>query len=464
MLRTSLSVTACRPETAHPLQISSAGTLEHLNRYLPFLLTACLLLAPRHADAGVTASHGGYVGSAACRECHTDIFNTVMASSHHKYTRPADTATVIGDFSDRNTLDVKGSTTTMSARDGMFFINTLGPDGKKHDYRCETVIGFNYKQRYTTTLADGRQYVLPVQWNKNEKRWVDYHGLKKARPGSGSYWSDPERAIAVRCAGCHGTGVTLVPSPAAGRPKISEREHSIGCEACHGPGEEHVKNPEEKPVQYTLKTLSARRRTDVCGRCHTRGKDPDTATSYPYGFLPGQRLLTSFAFVEPDIGRLTSAFWPDGRSKKHHQQYIDFVSGAHFTRAGMTCMNCHDQHSGKLKNSDANALCSSCHTSLQAPGALAAHTRHKPDSDGSRCAGCHMPKIVSNEQPLQLRHHGPGIPNPLKTVKWGTPNACSLCHSDEKKGETPQKMADSMREWGIELLPVGVREDRRISP
>ncbi len=408
------------------------------------------------AEAAVSS---GYAGMESCRECHQNQYNTFTQSSHRKYVRPVSPETVIGDFVENNTLEAGGQITRMSRKGDRFFVTTTGPDGELKTYPCDRVVGFYYKQRYTTQLSDGRYYVLPVQWNNGEKRWVDYHGLKKEKPGSGNYWSDSERAIALRCAGCHHTGVKLISSDSPENKSIRAAEHAIGCEACHGPAAEHVRNPEKTVKQVSLKQLSQQRLTDVCGRCHGRGKDPANKTAYPYGFQPGERLVRFFDLAEPEIGKKNKNFWPDGRALKHHQQYTDFIKSTHFTKAGMTCMSCHDPHGGAehgmlKKGLGSEQVCLGCHGNLAEAQALQQHTRHDPKSTGSQCVSCHMPRIVTNAVPMQLRHHGVSIPNPMKTIVWKSPNACSACHSDPAREETPQKMAEIMKKWGVELIGI----------
>jgi len=427
---------------------------------LGLLVTGCTDSPEAEARPEPQAQATEYAGIESCKECHKKQYDVFMASQHRKYVQVVSPQSVIGDFETNNVLEVGGAKTTMIRRGDDFFVETTGPDGKLHEYKAVHTIGFYFKQRYETVLEDGRRYVLPVQWNKNEKRWVDYHGLKKEKPGSGHYWSDPQRALAVTCAGCHGTGVKLFPAPTAERPKIVESDMTVSCEACHGACGPHVADPDNKALYppISLKNLDPRRQVDVCGKCHTRGEDAEHGFGYPYDFKVGERLHLKYAFVEPTIGKDASRFWADGRSKGHHQQQIDFVTSAHYTKAGMTCISCHDPMAGgllKLKDDQApNDLCLSCHTDLVEAAALQKHSGHDPTKEGALCVGCHMPKIIKNEQPMQLHHHGASIPNPRKTLLWGTPNACSICHNDPAKNDSPQRMIDAMTQWNMPVPPV----------
>lgn len=139
----------------------------------------------------------------------------------------------------------------------------------------------------------------------------------------------------------------------------------IGCEACHGPGSLHAEKPSENKL-VKLTELDAKRQVDVCGQCHIRGENVNGRED-ALGFLPGDDLSKIFNPVVPDEKNLAkgdkSDFHPDKASKKHHQQYKDFVQSKHYN-AGVSCFTCHNPHSnnitGQLKDTP-EKLCFSCH-------------------------------------------------------------------------------------------------------
>jgi len=94
--------------------------------------------------------------------------------------------------------------------------------------------------------------------------------------------------------------------------------------------------------------------------------------------------------------------------------------------SGVTCSDCHNPHSGKLR-APGNTLCATCH--LQSKYDTMAHHHHKAGSIGAACVNCHMPSstymIVDPRRDHSLR-----VPRPDLSVKFGTPNACNGCHSN----------------------------------
>jgi len=61
-----------------------------------------------------------------------------------------------------------------------------------------------------------------------------------------------------------------------------------------------------------------------------------------------------------------------------------------------------------------------------------AHTRHKAGSPANQCVSCHMPMTESAR--MRRSDHSMRPPTPAATLAWRSPNACNLCHIDQKSG------------------------------
>src|SRR4051794_36002980 len=95
--------------------------------------------------------------------------------------------------------------------------------------------------------------------------------------------------------------------------------------------------------------------------------------------------------------------------------------------AGVTCSDCHEPHSGKLR-APADGSCLQCHA--PAKYAVAAHQRHEAVNPPLSCASCHMPERTY--MVIDRRHdHSFRVPRPDVSAKLGTPNVCNACHGDK---------------------------------
>jgi predicted CXXCH cytochrome family protein len=160
---------------------------------------------------------------------------------------------------------------------------------------------------------------------------------------------------------------------------------------------------------------ASEREIEACAQCHAR------RGQIAEGYAPGKPFLD---YYRPAF--LTSPLYhADGQQRDEVYIWGSFLQSKMYA-SGVTCSDCHDPHSGKLR-AQGNTVCASCHSASKydAP----AHHRHKPDSAGAACAGCHMP--TTTYMVVDPRHdHSLRVPRPDLSVQFGTPNACNNCHSD----------------------------------
>jgi predicted CXXCH cytochrome family protein len=394
-----------------------------------------------------------YMGSKVCSGCHAEHYDGWKTTIHPYKIQDASEYTVVGDFVTNNELTVGGYTTKMSKKDGKFYVTTLGQDGKEHTYEVKYTIGGIWKQRYLTEFPNGELHVLPVQWNVDTRQWVDYHGLKKYKPGDENYWSDRNRIWQIKCGSCHTTGLQINYNATTDTFNSTWVDGGAGCEACHGPGSEHVFAPMDKKKETIInpaKIPDARRAAQICGQCHDRGssiveaiKVPGGPENYGYaggaaGYLPG-KVLDYFYKEKPGL-------WPDGSSKKHHQQYYDWKQSKH-AEVGINCWNCHTVHSKGAESKHSlrlagDELCRSCHKPKEGPMELS-HSIH----DFGSCIECHMPRtaktaVKTGEAAYDITSHTFKFVSPAETIEHGglskQPNSCNACHYHEK--DSPEDM------------------------
>src|SRR5436853_4829041 len=86
---------------------------------------------------------------------------------------------------------------------------------------------------------------------------------------------------------------------------------------------------------------------------------------------------------------------------------------------------------------DSDAACLQCHQTMATN--ISAHTHHIADSSGSRCYNCHMPRTTFGLLHA-MRSHQVSSPTVQESIAYGGPNPCNLCHLDQTRTWTAQKL------------------------
>lgn len=402
---------------------------------------------PQQPPSTLTVTTADYIDNRQCLGCHQDQAKQ-WQQSHHAMAMASPTAdNVRADFN--NTSFTHGNLTSrFFMRDGRYFVNTDGPDGKLADFEISYTFGAAPLQQYLIAMPAGRLQPLQVAWSTEQKRWFQLQPTEKAPPGDVLHWTGRYQTANTMCITCHTTGFQKNYDPVTDTYSSHWAEPNVSCQACHGPGKKHLawarsdrKNAEGRnDAHYGLtapaKSLIGKQQIDMCSTCHSRRSELDAAP------VPGAPRLDNYL---PSLLR-------DGLYHADGQQLDEvFVDGSFrqskMYQQGVTCTNCHNAHTGKLKLAG-NAVCQQCHlpqgnpTFASAAGNYdsPAHHFHKAGSSGAQCASCHMP--VRKYMEIQPRlDHSLRIPRPDLSVKLGTPNACNQCHADKSAQWATDKVA-----------------------
>jgi Tfp pilus assembly protein PilF len=391
-----------------------------------------------------------YVGAATCKSCHEAAYNAWGGSQHERAMQDANEVSVLGNF-DNAKFTYAGITSTFFQRDGKLFVNTDGPDGKLRDYEIKYTFGVMPLQQYLIEFSHGRIQALSIAWDARPKqaggqRWFHLYPQERITHDDELHWTRPPQNWNFMCADCHSTNLRKNYDLAADRFQTEWSEISVGCEACHGPGSRHVewakakeggKSSADESKGLTVRLDERRgvtwnplaasgnaarsrprareREIEVCAQCHAR------RGQIAEGYMPGKPFLD---YYRPAL--LTSPlYYADGQQRDEVYIWGSFLQSKMYAR-GVTCSDCHNPHSGKLR-AERNSVCASCH--LASKYDTSAHHHHKIGSKGALCAECHMP--TTTYMVVDPRHdHSLRVPRPDLSVKLGTPNACNGCHSD----------------------------------
>ena len=392
-----------------------------------------------------------YVGNDTCLSCHAEQARD-WSTSHHAHAMAVATTTSVRGAFDGRQLKHAGVTSRFFKRGDQFFVNTDGTTGKLIDFEIKYTFGVEPLQQYLIEMPGGRLQALQVAWDDQKKQWYHLRPNEKTPPGDVLHWTGRYQTANTMCIVCHVTAFERRYDAVTDSFDSRWKEPNVSCQACHGPGEAHVKwaaaNETDRPKLIAAGAMGLtvrphpsdpRASQEICTPCHSRRSEL-SATG-----MPGQPLMDHFL---PSVLR-------DGLYHADGQQSTEevFVDGSFrqskMFKMGVTCTNCHNPHTGKLRQ-PGNALCLQCHASRRNAAFTSAagsydspiHHFHVTGSPGAQCVSCHMPARVY--MGIQSRpDHSLRVPRPDLSAKTGSPNACNTCHTKE----TPEWAAGKVAQW-----------------
>jgi predicted CXXCH cytochrome family protein len=342
---------------------------------------------------------------------------------------------VLGDFQDAE-LTHHGDTSRMFKRDGKFFVNTEGPDGKPADFEVKYVFGVEPLQQYMVEFDRpanmpeheiARLQVLRVSWDTRNKRWfhLDPPDVKeKLDPTDELHWTGLAQRWNHMCADCHSTNLQKNYDVASGIYHTTFSEIDVSCEACHGPGSLHIELANSNSLFWDrqrgyalakLKDASNVPQAQACAPCHSRRRivaGNYTAGCNYYDYFANEVLTPA-------------AYHADGQIMDEVYEFTSFLESKMYSK-NVRCTDCHDPHTARLKK-EGNNVCTSCHQHPAGKYDGEIHHRHAMGTKGAQCVECHMPQTTYMDVDPR-RDHSIRVPRTDLSVKLGTPNACTGCH------------------------------------
>jgi predicted CXXCH cytochrome family protein len=359
---------------------------------------------------GSPAATPTFIGSTACAGCHAQAARAWQDSHHALARQRATPASVLGDFNQAR-VDHHGQRTDFYRQGARYVVRTEGADGQRREYDVAEVLGVYPLQQLLIALPGGRLQAFGIAWDTRPRteggqRWFALYPDDPPVPGDPLHWSGREQNANFMCQGCHSTGFRAGYDANADTYRSTQAERGVGCEACHGAGSGHrawalAGRPSTMPhkgfaaAQARLKPLrfsflpgqaiaqpqgsaaQGQAASEVCLGCHSRRSQLVAAPTAEMAFLDAY----SPSLMSPSL------YHADGRIDGEVFEFGSFAQSA-MHRAGVTCANCHDPHSGALK-APGNALCSQCH--LPSRYDVPAHHGQTVGSDAAQCVSCHMP-------------------------------------------------------------------------
>jgi hypothetical protein len=346
---------------------------------MPLSPTRAPVASPK-ADK-TSATRDNYVGDEACGSCHREKVENFHQTAHYLTSRLPDRNSILGKFTpDANTRRTSNPELFFrmdEKKDGFFqtAVQGLSPYTTQRTERFGLVIGSGGKGQTYLFWKGDQLFQLPVSY-WTELGWVNSPGY---RDGVANF----DRPIIPRCLECHATYFESVPPP---HNRYAKAGFVVGitCEKCHGPGREHVRREGSKLAGSSDSAIlnparfSRDKQMDLCAWCHA---GPGVALAPAFSYLPGDPLNKCLKLPPPV---------PNAEVDVHGSQVELLEKSRCFQSSAMTCLTCHDVHTGQHDLSAFSQRCLSCHKPETAMFPKLGH------QVASNCIGCHMPKQETN--------------------------------------------------------------------
>lgn len=377
-----------------------------------FLCVLILILSNCMNEKRETSDPRGekYAGSATCKSCHADIYNSYISTAHYLSSTPASKKTIHGSFSkDANVVFYRPALKVAMEQTDSGFYQVAYLDGvARQAARFDMVIGSGRKGQSYLYWANENIFQLPVSYYVPEKKWVNSPGYP---PGFVLF----NRNIPNGCFECHSSFIKKTATKPVGNYLVDyfdkqQTIYGIDCERCHGPALLHVdfheKNPDKKNPAFisNIAGLARQEKLAMCAICHSGARETNMSTFY---YKPGSKLSD---YLPPDDSAVDVK-----EIDVHGRQYQLLLASKCFMKSKeLTCSSCHNPHMKEQDNlKNFSMRCMNCHanpdhSSLKMTASMQTNITNN-------CIDCHMPAKPSTIIAMQSQGGKDPVPALVRT-------------------------------------------------
>ncbi|MCU0360630.1 MAG: tetratricopeptide repeat protein [Bacteroidia bacterium] len=365
-----------------------------------------------------------FVGSAACKQCHTSEYMDWLSSDHYLAMQEVNDSTVLGRLNS-GPFKLDGVMNQVLVKDHQYLLKTNEIDGAQTTYTLSYTFGYFPLQQYLVKTEKGQLQATRLSWDSRNQKWFHQYAGQKIHPSDWLHWTGNSQNWNTMCASCHSTNFKKNYDFESDTYASTYSEINVACESCHGAGSTHVSFIQSEAYQkgerlhhsglHYGKDKNNRLQLNTCTPCHARKTDLSAE------LLHSEELLDNFI---PEVIS-NEHYFADGQINNEDYEYGSFAQSKMFHNK-VKCSDCHNPHSGKLKK-EGNAMCLSCH---EPKYDTEQHHFHKGKGESTQCINCHMPQktYMGNDH---RRDHSFRIPRPDQSLIYKTPNTCNSCHNKQ---------------------------------
>ena len=394
----------------------------------PLALPAAVTIAtPKAQPDRIT----GYVGAAACRECHPGESALFARAGHHRTVWPAEAGRnpVVAWLEGKtwNDPEVPEVAWAYHVRGGRLFAERTAK-GRTETQPLDYGFGSGTHGVTFVALQPGAEPGLDPPGIEHRLSYFaegrrmgitpgqERSGSEADRPAQGPHevpMGNPMTPDRIQqCFGCHST---LTSTLASNRLEPATLIPNVSCERCHGPGRSHVEAARRGESELTMRMgrdrVEASVEVGLCGSCHRLPRAIASSKLRPENpeivRFQGVGISLSSCYADGLSGlRCTSCHDPHDRTSTDHAAYV------------AVCLSCHRAEStSKQKPCPVSpaAKCIDCHMTRRAIGGNGTFTDHwirKPEPAPARVGGADFPVT----RPAAGRHAGPARIRPPRAA------------------------------------------------
>jgi tetratricopeptide (TPR) repeat protein len=405
-----------------------------MGRNLLYLLGIVILLSSVSCTQRKTVQvyENEFVGSESCRECHENFYKLWSPSHHGKAMEPINLQYIKGEnLPESEVFSLEGKTYQINFQDSLMYMLEKGGDAE-NKFEVVWALGGKNVSYYLTPMENGKLQTIPLAYDHNRETWYNNpesavrHFPDGNMPADEALpWKDRMYTFNTSCYSCHISQLQNNFDLGADSYNSTWKEPGINCETCHGPSSEHVRifqNAKEGESFEDIglivtKTFTQDQHNASCAPCHAKMR-PITPS-----YMPGDRYFDNYDLTTLE----NNDFYPDGRDLGENYTFTQWRQNQCVINSKLHCVTCHTSSGRNRFEENPNDACISCHEERKVN--LTQHTGHKIDGEGSLCVNCHMPKTEFGR--MIRSEHSFRPPMPEGTIKFGSPNACNICHTDK---------------------------------